>query len=242
MKNLSNYEKEYLKTDFEDYLVAQRRKKVLSSITDRKKILEIGCGFDPLFNYIDWSFEEYTIIEPSVKFIENAKIIALNKGVSVNFINSYFETANDLKKKSYDAIICSSLLHEVQFPEEILKKIYALSNQETLIHVNVPNANSFHRLLAKEMKLINSIKDFSDRNIRFQQYRVFDMNDLISMCKKTGFKIVEQGSYFIKPFSHDQMSQMLNKNIIDLSLVDALYSMSKYCPGIGAEIYVNIKK
>jgi len=37
MRDISKYEDEYIKPDFEQYQVAQRRKKVLESIKGRKK-------------------------------------------------------------------------------------------------------------------------------------------------------------------------------------------------------------
>lgn len=242
MRNISDYENEYLKPDFEKYQVIQRRKKVLDSIYGRKKILEIGCGIDPMFKYIDWEVDVYKVFEPGGKFIDNAKKVARDIGKEILFINKPFTAEDDTDGLEYDAVICSGLLHEVENPAELLENICMVSNKETLIHINVPNANSFHRLLAKEMKLISDTKQFSERNVKLQQNTVFDMDSLKSLCGEAGLVVESCGSYFVKPFAHFQMKQMMDEGIIDERVLDGLYSMTKYMPELGSEIYVNCRK
>ncbi len=54
MRNIENYVEKYTKAGFEDYKVLYRRKKILEVIEKyhSKKILEIGCGMEPLFQYV----------------------------------------------------------------------------------------------------------------------------------------------------------------------------------------------
>jgi len=197
---------------------------------------------EPLFKYVDWDFDEYTIFEPGERFIKNAEAIANNVGKNINFINRPFDVDNETSGLKYDAIICSQLLHEVQNPSELLESIYFTADLNTLIHINVPNANSFHRLLAKEMNLILDTKQFSERNIRLQQNAVFDLQELNKICVEAGFTVYESGSYFVKPFTHEQMKRMMDEKIIDLKVLDGLYSMIRYIPNMGSEIYVNCRK
>lgn len=54
MRDINDYTKNYNIASFEDYKVIYRRKKVLEIMQKYKpkRILEIGCGMEPLFNYI----------------------------------------------------------------------------------------------------------------------------------------------------------------------------------------------
>ena len=66
MRDIEQYQKEYIKNDFESkYQVPFRRKKLLDIIQrgGYRKILEIGCGMEPLAAYVE-EFDEYTIVEP----------------------------------------------------------------------------------------------------------------------------------------------------------------------------------
>lgn len=199
-------------------------------------MVEIGVGKEPLFKYLD-DFEQYYFFEPEVSFYKNATEIA--KKSNIIGINNFFYADDKVKKAMPDFIICSSLLHEVENPGQILNDIVNISNEKTIIHINVPNAFSIHRILAKTSGLIKDVKSFSERNILLQQASVFDMNVLTDMVKSYDLKIIEQGSYFIKPFTHEQMQRMLDEKIIDVKILEGLYNLTNIFPDYGSEIYVN---
>ena len=136
-------------------------------------------------------------------------------------------------------IICSGLLHEVERPDLLLECIKKECNHDTVVHINVPNANSMHRLLALECGYIQNTHDMSTRNKDLQQHNVFDMESLTTLVKAKGMKIEASGSYFIKPFTHAQMEKSLEAGILLEEILDGLYHMEKYMPGLGSEIYVN---
>lgn len=54
-------------------------------------------------------------------------------------------------------------------------------------------------------------------------------------------KILDSGSYFIKPFNHAKMQECLKLNILDSNLLNGLEKMVKYMPEYGAEIFINCK-
>jgi cyclopropane fatty-acyl-phospholipid synthase-like methyltransferase len=52
-RNINTYISEYKNYNFEEIQVAYRRKKILKRLNlyPHKNILEIGCGFEPIFQY-----------------------------------------------------------------------------------------------------------------------------------------------------------------------------------------------
>lgn len=243
MRNIDNYTDNYSVQGFEDYQVMYRRKKVLEQIQNfhPRSLLEIGVGLDPIFQYIE--DVEFTIVEPSEKFYENArKLSDVRYGGRVHCLQGFFEDVSEELNKKFDMVICSSLLHEVEFPDKVLGAISKVCNDDTVVHINVPNANSLHRLLALESGIISDVKDKSQRNEMLQQKNVFDLNTLSQLVEKNGMHIIESGSYFIKPFAHKQMYAMLEQGIIEEKILDGFYNLEKYMPGLGSEIYINCKK
>lgn len=239
MRNIKSYSEKYLIPGFEKYKVLYRRKKVMEIIKkySPKKILEIGCGNDPLFQYIeDISF---TVVEPAENFYNHA--VRINKANGNVILNGFFEDVSGQLSDKYDMIICSSLLHEVEKPDELLKAIANVCNEDTVVHINVPNAHSMHRLLGKEMGILADIHDMSRNNLDFQQNNVFDMDSLQQILCDNGFKIIDCGGYFVKPFSHEQMQAMLDSGIIDEKTLDGLYELTKFMPEFASEIYANCK-
>lgn len=241
-RNINNYTNSYCHKDYDfekKYQVFYRRRNILELLSYYKhnSILEVGCALEPLFKYIDMKdIDTYVIVEPSKTFYENAKKIANDK---IEIYNDYIENIN-LNIK-FDYIIISGLLHEVPNPEETLKTIKNFMNNDTIIYINVPNAKSFHRLLAYESSLINSIYEKSDTQKILQQFYTFDIQSMRNLLESLDFEVLKTGSYFLKPFSHKQMKNLVDNKIINDQILDGLHKMIKYFPEFGSEIYLICK-
>jgi len=243
MRDINDYTNEYEKIPFEAQQVEYRRKLVLKQIEQypHKRVLEIGCGLKPIF--LDFQdFDAMCVVEPSEKFADHAKELAANYR-NVKVVQAFFEdAAESLAKENFDYIICSGLLHEVEYPCKVLQAISYLCEKECIVHINVPNARSVHRILAAEMGLIDNVFTPSETNIRMQQHSVFDICSLTQMVEENGFEVITSGTYFVKIFTHSQMQSMLDYKIIDSSVLDGLDRLIKYFPEYGSELYVQLKR
>lgn len=76
-------------------------------------------------------------------------------------------------------------------------------------------------------------------SFELQQHFIFNNKDLAALVTKAGFKIIEGGQYFLKPFTHSQMQKLLDYQIIDGLVLDGLYELGKEC--FGSEIYVDVR-
>ena len=244
MRDIGKYEKEYCSTDFEkEHMTRYRRRKILE-ILDKYKpesILEVGCGMHSVAEYYS-DYKSFTIVEPGDMFLSKVKTNLRDK-TDITYIHGFMEDmTEELQKKSYDFIIVSSLLHEVENPMQFLEKINALCNENTIVHVNVPNELSMHRIIAYECGMIDSLSNLSERAVLWQQNTVFNLKTLQELiCKSGNVRIVETGSYFIKPFTHNQMDKCIENGIITEQILDGLYNIVKYMPEYGAEIFCNYK-
>ena len=117
-------------------------------------------------------------------------------------------------------------------------------NQNTSVYIDVPNAYSLHRIIAKEMGLIENIFEKSIRNISLQQNKVYDKELLIKSIRKNinSAHIEKCYSFFIKPFTHDQMMNCWNNKIINKEIIDGLYKTSKILKDYGCELCVFLRK
>lgn len=244
-RDLTNYQEQYANHPFEEYQVAFRKRKIkeILSLHPHQSLLEVGCGLESIFLDVD-TYRQITVVEPADAFYQKAlRDKAQRPGKSIKVINSLLEDAEEqLAQTNYDFILISGLVIEIPDVSKFLKVIGNISSAATIIHINVANANSFHRLLAVEMGLIKSEYEKSENNIRFQQNTVLSLSSLKSIVEDNGFVMIEEGSYAFKPFTHKQMQEMINHGILTDEMLNGLYKMEKYVPKIGSEIYVNIKK
>lgn len=248
MRDIEDYAEKYVSEPCEKYQVLYRRKQLLQIMErySHKNILEIGCGLEPLFPYIE-DFEREVIVEPAGMFIEvmRQKIEQCRMQDKVCCIEGFFEDEADRVKKTgveFDYIIVSSLLHEVEQPEKLMMAVKETCGQNTIVHINVPNANSLHRLLAKEMGLISDVHELSDLQIKMQRNSVYDIDSLSEFVKDIGFEVLESGSYLPKFFTAGQMEQILQNGILTEEVFEGLYGLGKYLPDYGSEIYVQLRK
>lgn len=239
----AKYAEQYEHGGFETILVAVRRRQVLEAMSrgPHRRVLEVGCGLEPLFTSFE-GWDHFTVVEPSPEFANRAKVLAAGRD-DVRVVQAFFEdAAAELPSEPPDFVAVSSLLHEVQDPRRLLKAIRAVCGPETVVHINVPNVRSFHRLLALEMGLIGDLFAASELERRFQRHTRFDMYALGRMVEEEGFAVQRSGSYFVKPFTHAQMQAMLNAKIIDVKVIEGLAAMSAHLPEMGSEIFVDARR
>lgn len=185
------------------------------------------------------------IAEPGELFVNNARSLSKNEKKDIAVVLGFLEDQIDTIKQmsvNFDFVILSSVLHELDDPQKMLNTIRDLCKDNTVVHINVPNANSMHRLIAIEAGLINDVHEQSAQMQKMQRRRTYDMDLLMEEIEKAGFEVVDSGSYFIKPFTHLQMQKCLDEGIINDKVLDGLEKLVKYLPEYGAGIYVNVRR
>lgn len=231
-----NYHQDYDELPFEDVLRKYRYKYLVDLFTKfgAKKILEIGCGYHPIFEHYT-NFQEMTIVELDPNFFE-AAVKKANGNSQIKIINKPIQQAVDSLGSEFDLILISGFLHEIDNPEEVLTLIKKTCNPNTKVVSFVPNAKSFHRVLAYEAGIIEKIYEFSANDKKFGRRLVWDMNSFSDMFKSNDYQVEQTESYFIKPFAHSQMIKMMEEGIFTNQVLDGLDNMVKYMPDMGCEI------
>ena len=240
-RNMADYEADYHTLPFEHIQTKFRRAHVLGEISRKspKHLLEIGCGTLPLFTDLAANIA-VTVIEPVAEFAANAHKLAQSR--KNTFIVHGFVEDFQTKTHDFDMIVLSCLLHEVPNPAILLAAVRSLCRIDTVLHINVPNARSLHRLLATAMGLIPEPGTQSNTQLKMQQRATtYEAESLRSELVQAGFTVTEQGSLFVKPFAHAQMQQLVDQGFITLSMLEGFDKLVHWLPDLGSEIWVNVQ-
>lgn len=241
-RDMKDYTTQYYALPFEPVQAKYRRALVLREVARKspKRLLEIGCGDTPLF--IDLGEDiEVTVIEPTDEFSANARKLAEGRG-RVKIVQSFVEDYT-CPQADFDMIVLSCVLHEVREPAALLASIRRLCNPDSLLHVNVPNARSLHRLLAVSMGLISDTGVQSETQRTMQQRAtIYDMVSLQAELNDSGFTVTEHGSIFIKPFTHGQMQRLIDDGFMTPDMLDGFDKLVNVLPEFGSEIWVNARR
>jgi hypothetical protein len=229
---------------FEGTMVKYRHRLVLERIQEikPKTVLEVGSGTELLYEKCDKSFGSvgaWVIVEPSETFAKIARATDLPKLIVINRTLEAVENEihDAIGEETVDFIICSSLLHEVIDAGALLAKITAFMNKSTILHVNVPNAMSFHRQLGRAMGLIGDLHELTARNQALLQHRVYDMQMLIRQLEHSGLRVLDTGGILVKPFTHKQMEEI--SGVLSEAVLDGLDALARANPLWASEIFAD---
>lgn len=245
MRDIKDYAEKYVDEPFEETIVKIRKRMVIEQCNKYKHdhILEIGCGMNPFF--LDFKdYKKMVIAEPGDAFADHAQEASDAQGAGVQIVRGFLEERTDAIKAlgfDLDFIILSSVLNELDEPQKMLEAIHSICARDTVVHINVPNAYSLHRLLAKEMGLIEDVHEQSAQMVKMQRKTTFDDKQLKEAVEAAGFEVVDSGSYFLKLFTHAQMQKCMDAGIMDEQMIRGLEGMIRYMPQYGAGIYVNVR-
>lgn len=242
MLKIPNYEENYSKLPFEDVLRQYRNRRIVEVLTtwSCRRILEVGSGPKPIsLEYAD--FDSMTVVEPGDNYFMAAQqAVAADPRVGV--IHGLFEdVVAELSGYHFDAVLVGGFLHEIDDPSQWLKCLRPICAPHTIVHTIVPNANSFHRLLAIEMGLIESVFEPSANDILFQRRNIFNRESFTHLFVASGFEVLSCETQFVKPLAHSQMRDLLDRGGVSPLVMEGLNRMTKYMPDLGAEIFLTAR-
>lgn len=209
-----------------------------------QRVLEVGCG-PVLLAERAWNegarWSRWTVVEPANRFAQKARDWAATQpdvAAHVAVIENYIEHAElpATDGPACDLVIVSGVIHETQAPQALLEAALLHLAPGGRLLVTVPNARSFHRLLAVEMGLIAATTEVTERNRLFGQPKVYRAEDLRELMVRLNLVEESLEGYLFKPFTHPQMASLLGG--MPANAAQALIDLGRQFPEQAAEICI----
>jgi SAM-dependent methyltransferase len=232
--------------DFEAVCLRARQQHNLAQVESLQpvRVLEVGCGPELLALQVlqrPNRLERWVVVEPATRWAAAAREAAAREP-RLTVVHDYIEGAAAALAACWpdgavaDLVIVSGVIHETAAPEALLAAALRWLRPGGHLLVSVPNAWSFHRLLAVEMGLIDAPQALSERNRRLGQPRVYSPEDLRATVAALGLEVRQLDGYLFKPFTHAQMARLLPE--LGERGVQGLIALGRRFPQQAAEIAV----
>ena len=233
-RNLEQYLDYYRELPFERIAESFRRQEILSVIRglQTKRLGEIGCGLDSVFNYLDVEIGGF-IVEPISQLL--AQQVDLRDNVETYCTT--LEKLEDYKIESADTILLSSILHEVEDARLFaLKALNVLKIGGNIICV-VSNGHSIHRYVGWQKGILGEITGRSDtQDLMQQKQNVFTADSLTKFFTDLNVQVTSCYSFMPKLLSHSQMQELLDNNQIDENFLHIMNDLSPMLQPVGSEL------
>lgn len=211
------------------------------------QVLEVGCGPVLLSERALALLPDATrwvVVEPASRYVEQARD-RLAAEPRVQVVQAYIEQMPvaglaDDRLAWADVAVVSSVLHETAEPRQLLEAALRHLRPGGHLLVNVPNAMSFHRLLAVEMGLISDPAALSERNRLYGHPSVYSPAALRELIASVGLDETAFEGYLFKPFTHQQMAVVLPA--LGEAAVQGLIELGRRFPEHAAEIFIVAQK
>lgn len=191
--------------------------------------LELGSADGQMTRRLLEVFQNVTSVEGSPSFCDKLRI-DLGEFPSFRIECALFEEYEP--DRVFDTIVASHVLEHIKDPVCILKKIKDWLFPDGVLLVLVPNAFSFHRLVAVKMGLLERAEQLNDLDIRLGHRRVYTKAHLVNHLESAGWEICLTGGLLFKALSNQQIEQWFTEQMLD-----GFYELGKDFPDYAAEIY-----
>ena len=207
------------------------RFKTIKSYLDGKICLEIGSAEGHNTKELLKTFSYVVAIEPNKEYFK--KLCKIDN-YNLWRVNKKFEDYNVTATYMFDSIVVLNVLEHVEDVDTFLSKMSHFGHSDTTFIFSVPNSESHHRIMAKEVGLIKhtSVLGASDKQVGHK--RVYSKDGLLKCLESHDFKVMKAFTSVYKPFDNKKMNK-LPQDIKE-------YCLSKELKENGAEIVVIVKK
>lgn len=183
-----------------------------------ESVLLMGVGDSYIADSVSQLPIKTTIVEGSSKLVKRYRV--LNRRCHI--VNTLFE---DFKPDtSYDLILGTHILEHVSDPVQVIRQTTNWLSRNGISIFTVPNGNSLHRQIGKEMGLLQKTSDLNANDISLGHRRVYTSDKFRHDIEMAGYREILIKGYLLKIVPNKMMLDW------DRKLLDGLFVVSQNLP------------
>jgi len=187
--------------------------------------LELGPAEGEMTKRLRNDFENLTVVEGAAPLL--AMIPDYENVTKVQCIFEEFEP-----EQPFNTIVMEHILEHVDKPVELLQRASAWLAPNGRLIAGVPNARSFHRLIAVKMGLLERPEQLNERDHTLGHRRVYSPETFRADIESAGLQVLTLGGVFFKPLSNKQIEDDWSDE-----LIEGAYQLGKDFQNNACEIF-----
>lgn len=187
--------------------------------------LEMGPAEGQMTQFLVRDFERLTVVEGAYTLLKR-----IPDYPNIVKIHSLFEDFEPEWK--FSSIIMEHILEHVENPVDLIRRAKTWLEPGGRLLLGVPNGNSFHRLAAAKMGLLEHPCQLNSRDLAQGHRRVYTHETFRHDIETAGVRIVEMGGVFFKALSNQQIQDNWSEEMIL-----GFYELGKDFPCHAADIF-----
>lgn len=191
--------------------------------------LELGPAEGQMTRFLKDDFKHLIVVDGASDLLD-----LIPDYSNVEKIHCLFE--NFKPDKKFETIIMEHILEHVEDPVRLIATAREWLAPGGNMILGVPNGQSFHRLAAVKMRLLDNPCQLNGRDIKLGHRRVYTPGTFRQDIHAAGMNIVEIGGVFLKPLSNQQIQDSWSDEMIN-----AFYELGKDFAEFCAEIFAVCK-
>ncbi len=211
--------------DFDRRLIAFRHRSTRPWFCGRSG-LELGPAEGVMTRLLIEDFDELTVVDAAAQLLAR-----IPDHPRLRKVHSLFEEYEP--RRVFDTIILEHILEHVENPGALLRRVARWSAPGGRLVIGVPNALSFHRLVAVKMGLLRKPNELNARDADVGHRRVYTPDGLRAEAEGAGLRVVHEGGVFFKPLSNAQIQEHW-----DEKMIEGFFLLGHDFPRHAAEIFV----
>lgn len=201
------------------------------------KCLELGCSSGATTPLLLDHFDHVVGVDGSQTQIDRlySHLNEISEGKTFDLVCSLIE---DLEiEERFPTIVLSFILEHVLDPIVILRKAAEFLEPMGSIFIAVPNANSIHRLMGREMGVISSLEELTPTDLHDGHRRTYTMETLRKDVQAAGLRVVREDGFLFKPLSNSQIETFFSPE-----MKEALYKLGFYFPQFCSGLFMEVTR
>lgn len=214
-------------TDVDRHYTRATGRRIRRWVRPGDAVLELGCATGAMTALLAGRGVRIDAVERSERYVTAARARAL-PDTTVH----HGDVVAATPARRYDHIVATNLLNELPDPGAFLAHCAAHLNEAGLLHVTANNPHSLHRLVAREMGLLEDLHAVSERGARYPSAPLFDAETIEALARAASLVCVHRSGIVVKPLTNAQLAGLPD------AVVDGLDALTNALPGHGALNYL----